>query len=83
MPDQKTKDYTKQPQKPGQVAEVKGGVSFTRATPARVEEIIGRTPFSLMPREEAKRIKINFSNIVKNKKSIVDLKNWNTTKKRR
>lgn len=44
MEGQKPKGQEKpQAQKKGSVAEVKGGVNFVRATPARVEEMIGRT----------------------------------------
>lgn|GEM_PF-5703384 len=44
-------------------------------------EIIGKTPFDLMPREEAKRIREVFKRIASEKKPIVDLENWNLTKK--
>jgi PAS domain S-box-containing protein len=43
-------------------------------------EIMGRTPFDLMPKNEAKRIAEAFSKIARNKESIKDLENWNITK---
>ncbi len=46
----------------------------------RPEEIIGMTPFDLMTDKEAKKIKKVFRGIVKEKKIINDLKNWNITK---
>jgi len=45
------------------------------------EELIGKTPFDLMPEDEAKRIGEVFKRIVSEKKPIVDLENWNLTKK--
>jgi PAS domain S-box-containing protein len=44
------------------------------------EEIIGKTPFDLMPPEEAQRIGETFLNIVKNKEIIKDLESWNLSK---
>jgi len=44
------------------------------------EEIIGKTPFELMPKEEAERISEIFKKISSEKKPIVDLENWNLTK---
>ena len=44
------------------------------------EEIIGKTPLELMPKEEAERIGKIFEKIVSEKKPIVDLENWNLTK---
>jgi PAS domain S-box-containing protein len=45
------------------------------------EELIGKTPFELMPENEAKRIGEVFKRIVSEKKPIVDLENWSLTKK--
>ena len=45
------------------------------------EELIGKTPFELMPEDEAKRIGEVFKRIVSENKPIVDLENWNLTKK--
>lgn len=42
-----------------------------------VNEIIGKTPFDLMPPDEANRIKKTFEKIVAQKEPIVDLENWN------
>ncbi|MFH1612224.1 MAG: ATP-binding protein [bacterium] len=44
------------------------------------EEIIGKTPFDLMPPMEAEKIGKIFSEIVKNKKPIKDLENLNLSK---
>ncbi|MCD6127264.1 MAG: PAS domain-containing protein, partial [Methanomicrobia archaeon] len=44
------------------------------------EEIIGKTPLELMPKEEAERIGKILEKIVSEKKPIVDLENWNLTK---
>jgi len=44
------------------------------------EELIGKTPFDLMPENEAKRIGEAFKIIASKKKPIVDLENWNLTK---
>jgi len=45
-----------------------------------VDEIIGKTPFDLMPQEESERIENIFQDILLKKKSIVDLENWNIHK---
>ena len=42
-------------------------------------EIIGKTPFDLMPKDGAKRIAEVFSKMARNKESIKDLENWNVT----
>lgn len=44
------------------------------------EEIIGKTPFDFMPKEEARRTKKIFSELLKNKAPVVDLENWNIGK---
>ncbi|MCF8373609.1 MAG: PocR ligand-binding domain-containing protein [Bacteroidales bacterium] len=44
------------------------------------DEIIGKTPFDLMTLQERDRIIPIFQDIVKNKRSIVDLENWNLHK---
>jgi len=44
------------------------------------EEIIGKTPFDLMPEDKAKRVSELFKEIASEKKPIVDLENWNLTK---
>jgi len=44
------------------------------------EELIGKTPFELMPEDEARRIGEVFKRIASEKKPIVDLENWNLTK---
>jgi PAS domain S-box-containing protein len=44
------------------------------------EEILGKTPFELMPQDEAKRIREVFSKLVQNKEPIKDLENWNISK---
>ena len=44
------------------------------------KEMIGKTPFDFMPSDESKRIKPIFAEIVKGKKPIVNLENWNFTK---
>jgi len=46
----------------------------------RPEEIIGKTPFDLMPEEEADRIKTIASEWIKESKPITRLENWNITK---
>ena len=45
------------------------------------EELIGKTPFELMPEDEAKRIGEVFKRIVSEKRPIIDLENWNLKKK--
>ncbi len=44
------------------------------------DELIGTTPFQLMPEDEAERIRAIFKDIVDEKRSIVDLENWNLSK---
>jgi PAS domain S-box-containing protein len=44
------------------------------------EEILGRTPFDLMPDDEAIKILETFSEISEKKNKIVDLENWNLHK---
>ena len=44
------------------------------------DEIVGKTPFDLMPEEEAKRVGDIFGPIAEGRKPIVDLENWNLTK---
>jgi PAS domain S-box-containing protein len=44
------------------------------------EEIIGKTPFELMPPDEAKKIREAFAKLVRKKESIKDLENWNISK---
>lgn len=44
------------------------------------QEIIGKTPFDLMPPDEAEKIGRQFQGIVGRKAPIVDLKNWNIHK---
>ena len=44
------------------------------------EEIIGKTPFELMPQDEAKRIREAFAKLVQKKEPIKDLENWNISK---
>ncbi len=43
-------------------------------------EIIGKTPFDLMPSKEAQRISEAFIRAISEKQPIVDLENWNLTK---
>ncbi|MCK5211194.1 PAS domain-containing protein [Candidatus Parcubacteria bacterium] len=45
------------------------------------EELIGKTPFELMSKEEARRVGGIFQKIISDRKAIVDLENWNLTKK--
>jgi PAS domain S-box-containing protein len=45
------------------------------------EEIIGKRPFQFMPPQEAERVGRIFQEILAEKKPIVDLENWNLTKK--
>jgi two-component system, LuxR family, sensor kinase FixL len=42
--------------------------------------VIGKTPFNLMPPDEAKRVADIFSEIAVNKSPIKDLENWNISK---
>ncbi|MBN1273917.1 MAG: PAS domain S-box protein [Candidatus Aminicenantes bacterium] len=44
------------------------------------EDLIGKTPFDLMPGEEAARVSGIFERIATEKKAIVDLENWNLSK---
>ncbi|MEW5900818.1 MAG: PAS domain S-box protein, partial [Acidobacteriota bacterium] len=44
------------------------------------EEIIGKTPFDLMPRTEAARVGHLFRQLATDKKPLIDLENWNLTK---
>ncbi len=44
------------------------------------EAILGKTPFDLMPEEEAKRVRELFNQLWAEKKAITDLENWNQTK---
>jgi len=44
------------------------------------EEIIGKTPFDFMPPDEREKISTIFNEIVKQKRPIRDLENWNLTK---
>lgn len=46
----------------------------------RPEEIIGKTPFNLMPTDEARRIEEVFAGIAQRKEAIKDLENWNLAK---
>jgi len=43
-------------------------------------ELIGKTPFDLMPEDETKRVGEIFKEIASEKKPIVDLENWNLSK---
>lgn len=45
-----------------------------------VSEVVGKTPFDFMEPEEAFRVKETYIDIIKNKKNIVDLENWNVRK---
>jgi PAS domain S-box-containing protein len=44
------------------------------------DELIGKSPFDLMPEDEARRIGEIFQKIAAKKQPIVDLENWNLTK---
>jgi two-component system sensor histidine kinase/response regulator len=44
------------------------------------DEILGKTPFDLMPQDEAKRARQIFSKIIRKKEPIKELENWNNTK---
>ncbi|MBN1820893.1 MAG: PocR ligand-binding domain-containing protein [Prolixibacteraceae bacterium] len=46
----------------------------------QVNEILGKTPFDLMPPDESERVSKIFRKIVETKSSIVDLENWNLHK---
>jgi PAS domain S-box-containing protein len=45
------------------------------------DDVIGKTPFDLMPPDEAKRVGAIFSDLAANKLPIKDLENWNISKK--
>ncbi len=45
-----------------------------------IEELIGMSPFDLMPPYESERILSIFQNIAENKQPIVDFENWNVHK---
>lgn len=44
------------------------------------DELLGKTPFDLMPREGRDSIQNEFASIVSRKRPIIDLENWNITK---
>jgi len=44
------------------------------------DEILGKSPFDLMPEQEAKKVSAIFLEILKNQGDIVDLVNWNIHK---
>ncbi len=44
------------------------------------QELMGKSPFELMPEDEARRMEGVFKTIVSEKKPIVDLENWNLSK---
>jgi PAS domain S-box-containing protein len=44
------------------------------------EEMLGKTPFDLMPEGEAERVRKSFEDIARERKAIVDLENWNLRK---
>ncbi|MGD8884878.1 MAG: PAS domain S-box protein, partial [Gammaproteobacteria bacterium] len=46
----------------------------------RPEEIVGRTPFDLMPKDEAAKLAARFAEIRANKLPIKNLENWNLTR---
>ncbi len=68
--------------------EVDANVKYTYAS-GRVEqilgytpeELIGKSPFDMMPEEEVNRVRSIFQKIISEKKAIVDLENWNLSKK--
>jgi len=43
-------------------------------------EILGKSPFDLMPEDEASRVRPIFDKILEEKKPLIDLENWNLTK---
>lgn len=45
-----------------------------------IEEIVGKTPFDLMPNEEIERVKTIFDNLRETNSPIVELENWNLHK---
>ncbi len=44
------------------------------------KEVVGKTPFSFMEKEEKKRIKKLLSTIAINKENIIDIENWSLSK---
>ena len=44
------------------------------------EELLGKTPFDLMPKEEKEKVREYFLKLSASSKPIVDLKNWNLDK---
>ncbi len=44
------------------------------------QEVLGKTPFDLMPKQEAEGIRKDFEEISKNKKAFFGLENWNIHK---
>ncbi len=44
------------------------------------EEILGKTPFDLMPTDEAARVRRHFEQLAAAKKPITDVEHWNLTK---
>ena len=67
--------------------EVDANAVFTLCSPRvetllgyRNDEIIGKTPFDLMPPDEAKRVSTIFAGIVADKKPFRNLENWNLSK---
>jgi PAS domain S-box-containing protein len=44
------------------------------------EEILGKTPFDLMPKVEADRVRLIFDKIFAEKKPMTDMENWNLTR---
>ena len=54
--------------------------SITEVLGYSPEELIGKTPFDLMPEDESVRVKEIASKIVSNSESFKDLENWNIDK---
>jgi PAS domain S-box-containing protein len=44
------------------------------------KEILGKSPFALMPEKERDKVRKIFTKLVKAKKNIVDIRNWNIAK---
>lgn len=44
------------------------------------EEILGKTPFDLMSNSESSRVRTLFEKLALEKKPLIDIENWNTTK---
>jgi len=72
---------------PDWIWEVNSKGVYTYASPRIKEilgynpkEIIGKTPFDSMPKEEAKKIGKVFGEIIKKKKAFTSLENWNIHK---